>query len=222
MSSKKINPFEILFWANLCFLVLTFIAMLLYSGGSFHFHNTVHYDFSRNFFSDLGRWHTFTSASNLVSQVLFCMAISILSLGISVFIKPFLLRIQREKFYPAAYYTALLSAYGFSIFLLAVAATPYDLFFPQHLAAVRIAFILLVPMCLSISFLVYHHEDLPNRYFMLLLFDAFMLSIYIFILFYGPKVGESPTFQPIAQKIIVYLLSMGMLYLSLGAKKHLA
>ncbi len=221
MSLKKLHPFSILFWANLSFLLLTLLAMLVYRGGSYHIHEAIPYDFFRNFFSDLGRAHTFVGTSNMPSQALFCFAILLLSSGLSIFIRPFLLRLQESKSFPIAYYTALISAYSFSIFLLAVAATPYDLYFPQHLLSVRIAFILLVPLCLSISFLVYHHEELPNRYFMLLLFDAVMLCIYIFILFKGPRISDSPTFQPISQKIIVYMLSLGMLYLSAGAKKYL-
>jgi hypothetical protein len=221
MSVKKANPFSILFWANLSFLILTFVAMIVYRGGSYHIHEAVGYNFFRNFFSDLGRVHTFVNTSNLRSQVLFCFAILLLSGGLSFFIRPFLLRLRESKSFPIAYYTALISAYFFSIFLLGVAATPYDLFFPQHLLAVRIAFILLVPLCLSISFLVYHHEELPNRYFMLLLFDVVMLCVYIFILFKGPRISDSPTFQPVSQKIIVYMLSLGMLYLSAGAQKYL-
>lgn len=195
--------------------------MLLYPGGSYHDHGSKSYSFFLNFFSDLGRYKTFDGESKYISTILFCYAIGVLAVSVSFFIKPFLNQLPQSKNYKLPYYTAIISAFTFSIFIFGVACTPYDLVLQAHIISVRVAFISLVPLCLSLSYLIYKHDEIPNQYFYILVIVSILLTIYIYILFNGPKVKDNPYFQPVAQKVIVYSLSIAMLHIAHGAKKYL-
>jgi hypothetical membrane protein len=195
--------------------------MLLYPGGKYHDHNSPGYSFTENFFSDLGRWRTFNGDSKWLSLALFVFSMSMLAAGTIAFVRAFLKDHTDRKQFPIAYYTAVFSSLVFAVCITGVVLTPYDLLLDEHILVTRLAFIAMVPLSWSVSYLVYKHEEVPNRYFILLLLVSFVLMGYIYILFFGPRVSENRYFQPIAQKVIVYLLSFSLMYLSHGCKKFL-
>jgi hypothetical membrane protein len=217
----KIHPFQWMFISAVNFIICTALAMLFYPGGKYHDHVSRGYSFIENFFSDLGRWHTFDGGTKWISLVLFVYAMCMLAAGTIIFVQAFLQDHADRKRYPIAYHAALISTLLFAVFLLGVPLTPYDLVLDAHMFTTRAAFIMMVPLSWSISYLVYKHEEIPNRYVILLFSVSFALIVYIYILFWGPRVSENPYFQPIAQKVIVYLLSFSLMYLAYGCKKYL-
>ncbi len=210
-----------LFFSTINFIVCTALAMLLYPGGKYNDHFSKGYSFIENFFSDLGRWHTFDGHYKWASFVLFVYSMGMLAVGTIVFVRAFLQDHADRQRYPVAYYAAFISTLLFSIFLLGVPLTPYDLALDAHMFTTRAAFIMMVPLSWSVSFLIYKHEEMPNRYIFLLFLVSFALIVYIYILFWGPRVSENPYFQPVSQKVIVYLLSFSLMYLAHGCKKYL-
>ena len=218
---KIVHPFQFLFLSTLSFIACTALAMLFYPGGKYNDHASKGYSFVENFFSDLGRWQTFNGSGKWISLILFVFSMCLLAAGTIVFVRTLLQDHFDRKQYPVAYYTAIISTLLFSIFLLGVPLTPYDLVLDAHMFTTRAAFIMMVPLSWSVSFLVYKHEEMPNRYMILLFLVSFALLVYIYILFWGPKVSENPYFQPVAQKSIVYLLCFSLMYLSHGCKKYL-
>lgn len=195
--------------------------MLFYPGGKYSDHNSQGYSFLENFFSDLGRWRTYNGGTKWISFILFVYALAFLAIAVCVFIFEFLASLNDSRKYPVVYYSAIASAFLYAIFSIGIACTPYDLGLAAHMFVVRSCFIMMVPLTWSISFLIYKHNEIPNRYFVLLLTVSFMLIAYIYILFWGPRVNVNTYFQPVAQKIIVYTLTFSLMYLSLGSKQHL-
>lgn len=218
---NAIHPFRLMFLSTINFILATGLAMLLYPGGKYHDHHSLGYSFIENFFSDLGRWRTFTGETKQASLFLFVYAMCTLALSTLLFVRGFLKDHADRQRYPVSYYTAIVSALIFSVCIFGVVLTPYDLLLDEHILVTRLAFIAMVPLSWSVSFLIYRHDEVPNRFMLLLFSVSFVLIVYVYILFFGPKVSENRYFQPIAQKAIVYLLSVSLMYLSYGCRKYL-
>lgn len=217
----KRNNYLLLLYANISFIAFTALAMLFYPGGKFHNHNSIGYSFIENFFSDLGRWRTYSGDTKYISLCLFAVAIFFLSGAFLNFIFSFVDDIANHKNYPTVKLIAKISTVTFCLLLCGVALTPYDLVFNAHLLDVRVCFIMMVPVSWSISYLIYQDHTLPNKYMSLLFFVSIALIVYIYILFFGPRVSDNKYFQPIAQKSIVYLLSFSLIYVAHGCNKYL-
>ncbi|MCB9032330.1 MAG: hypothetical protein H6553_00675 [Chitinophagales bacterium] len=218
---KKINAFDGLYYACWLFISLTALAMLFYPGGKYANHNSVGYAFIENFFSDLGRFRTFNGGTKYISMVLFITAMVVLALSIIRFIFQFLKSIHDKKQYKIVQTIAIISAVAYGVLQIGIALTPYDLTKSGHMFFVRTCFITMVPVCWSFSFLIFKDAILPNRYFSLLLVVSLFLLGYIYILFYGPKMSDNIYFQPIAQKVIVYMLCFSLMYVAQGCRKYL-
>ena len=205
-------------WA---FVILTGLAMIFYPGGSIGDHQATQYSFLKNFFSDLGRWKTFVGGTKYASFFLF--AIALFQVAIISFIFNWKLTddLDGDKERPWISKFALICGCIYSMAMFGIALTPYDLLLAEHMIAVKTCFYVLVPLCLSYSFLIYKRKHLPNRYASLFLVTTLMLIGYIYILNWGPKAKENEYLQTCAQKIIVYTLVFSLMYVAVGAKKYL-
>lgn len=216
----KINAYTLLFYGTINFVVLTALGMLFYPGGKFHDHYSKGYSFFENFFSDLGRYKTFTREPKYISLFLFLIAIFTLSVVVINFVFKFLKDVTPSG-YPTVKTVAKIFTILFALLLCGVALTPYDKFFLWHAFTSKACFLMMLPMCLSLSFLVYKDQILSNKYAIFMLSVSIVLLIYIYILFFGPTVGSNKFFQPVAQKIIVYLLIFSLMYLAQGCRRYL-
>lgn len=218
---KKINAFDGLYYACWLFIVLTGLAMLFYPGGKYADHNAIGYAFIENFFSDLGRFRTFSGNTKYISMILFVTAMVLLALSLIRFIFQFLKSINNNHIDKPVEKIAIISAIAYGILQIGIAFTPYDLTLKGHMFFVRACFITMVPVCWSFSYLIFKDTVLPNRYISLLIVVSFFLLGYIYILFYGPKLSADKYFQPIAQKVIVYMLCFSLMYVAQGCRKYL-
>lgn len=216
---KKLNAYALLFYGTISFMILTALAMLAYPGGRYHQHDSDGYSFSSNFFSDLGRYKTFLGEDKYISLFLFCVAIFSLALITVNFVFQFLKDITPNAYNQIKNITRV-STILFAVLLCGVALTPYDRLFVWHAFTSKACFLMMLPMCISMSYLVYKDKILHNKYSVFMALVSIALFIYVYILFFGPSVASSPHFQPVAQKIIVYLLIFALMYLSIGCKKY--
>src|SRR5574340_1170713 len=70
----QVGAFRIVVLIGLLFYLLITLSMLLYPGGTKANPNTQGYSFFTNFLSDLGQSVALNGQSNIVSMVLFCIA----------------------------------------------------------------------------------------------------------------------------------------------------
>lgn len=209
-------------WASILFIILTGLAMLCYPGGTVNNHNSVGYSFLQNFFSDLGRYKTFLQKPKLLSLTFFFLSILIVSTVSIRFNLTLTDDLDGEGKHPIVSLLARFFGISYAIAMLGIACTPYDLLLDEHIFVVRVCFSLLIPLSICYTILIYRYKRMPNRYAILFIITAIMLSIYLHILILGPKSNENPYLQTVAQKIIVYSLVFSLMYLAIGAKKYIS
>ncbi|HNE50029.1 MAG: hypothetical protein U0T31_02985 [Chitinophagales bacterium] len=219
----KKTPFEFRLLTFSCFLfiVSTGIAMLFFPGGTILNHNTKGYSFFNNFFSELGRWRTVKGESNWISFFGFELALIFHSVVMFIFNRKLLIITNSKQLNPFVYYTALITGSLFPLFLTGIALTPCDLYLPFHMDFVYAAFGTLVPLSLAYTLLIRQHHLLPNKYGNTMMVIVFAITIYLFIMLYGPDPHKVGYVQQTAQKIIVYSMIFCLLYLSSGCRKYL-
>ena len=208
--------------ASIGFVILTGLAMLCYPGGTVNNHHSVGYSFLQNFFSDLGRYKTFLQQPKLLSLTFFFLGVLIVSSVSIRFNWALTDDLDGEGKHPIVSVLARFFGIAYAIAMLGIACTPYDLFLDEHIFIVRVCFSLLIPLSICYTILIYKYQRMPNRYAILFIITAVMLSIYLYILILGPKSNENPYLQTVAQKVIVYSLVFSLMYLAIGAKKYIS
>ena len=223
------------------FLILTSLAIYFYPGGTMY-NNPMNpnydssansYLHSMNFLSDLGLYKSWSGESNFLSSILFSYSLFSVSIGILSYYLAmhFLLMKNKEliKYSKIGIFFAVCSSFGF----LFVGFTPSDMFLPQHMFFVNLAFRSFLIVMLIYTYLIFKSEYLPN-YFSLSYFILFCLVLYyVYILMSGPPLptvsfGNTDFFTPnkdtlffnvISQKIVIYGLTFSILYQIILLKK---
>jgi hypothetical protein len=192
----------LLLYVSAQFFVLTLAAMAVFPGGTFHHPEATHYEFTRNFFSDLGATRTFSGRSNWVSEILFTVALGSIGLGLvaSAGIWKSIGR-QAAAFGTLAQSFAILAGLCF----VGIAATPWNVLGSPHMFFVKLGFSLLLGLMSSMVILQVRN-GWPVAYIAGNGAYIVVLAVYVWILFYGPSVRTDAglEFQVVAQKIIVY------------------
>lgn len=189
------------------FVLLTFIAMLFYPGGTHDDPTTTSYSFFSNFFSDLGLTVSPSGETNTVTFFLFILSLTLAGLAITLF---FLACPALFKNTPGRIPSQLGSIVGvFSgLSYTGIAFTPADLYLEWHGNFVLLAFnsFLLVVVLYTIA--IFLNKEYPNRYAIIYLVFAVLLAAYLWLLFAGPN---DIRIQATGQKVIVYaeIICMG-------------
>jgi hypothetical membrane protein len=202
-SRRTARGAALLLYCSFQFFVLTIVAMFVYPGGTHLDPHTPHYEFTRNFFSDLGATRTYSGQSNLASEVLFIIALA--SIGLSLVAASGIWRSIAKK--PSAIGAATqIFAIVAGLCYVGIAATPWNLLGPPHMFFVKLGFSLLLGLMLCMVYLQ-HASAWPFVFIASNWIYIVALAAYVYILFYGPKLSTDGglEFQVVAQKIIVYL-----------------
>ncbi|MBF0443692.1 MAG: hypothetical protein HQK54_17425 [Oligoflexales bacterium] len=199
------------------FLILTLMAMYIYSGGTKFNPSEAGYDFARNFFSDLGRYQTFAGQSNFISMILFSVAAGSAAIG------QFLFFLATPTLFTKARGLARTgSFFGLcaSLCYLGIALTPADILFVPHYTFVRLAFSLFLPASVFYGMAILRSDHYPGIYAAVFLIFTLILAAYLTLLFFGPgiKTPEGLLIQVVGQKIIVYSQVICMAVQVYGAK----
>jgi hypothetical protein len=201
------NVFHYVFLGCGLFVLLTVIAMFTYPGGLYTGELTTHYDFFRNFFSDLGRITAEGGKSNLVSAILFFLALSIAGIGLIFFFIAF------RQFFKGSQTVNIISLAGTMVgvasglLFIGIACAPYDLLLDIHYQFVFWAFRTFFIAVSIYAYVIFHQTLYPHRYGWVFAAFAIFLAAYIGLLEFGPE-ASTPTglvIQATGQKIIVYV-----------------
>lgn len=192
------------------FLLSTFIAMLVYPGGTHTDPTTEGYTFFYNYLSDLGLITAYNGEPKWLSLVLFSGG---LTLGGSTFIAFFTVM---PKWFKDDKRTLLFARLGSgagmfcAIGFLVVAATPADIFLGPHVAAVKIAMVGFLFACIFYGLAIFRRKDYPNLYAIVYGVFVVYLIYYLWLLFLGPSPDTNSGLvqQCVGQKILVYTMSL--------------
>lgn len=203
------------------FLVMTLLAMYFYPGGTIGEPEAAHYIFTENFFSDLGRTQDFEGNPNEISRWLFTISLTIQGLIVILFFYAiptlFPKDSRTKKWMLLISFLGVLSSIGF----IGVAHTPWDLGRPIHVFFVNMAFRSLLLAVLLMVFRIYKTSYFPNIYGHVLSFICVVLFGYVLLLVFGPAPEVSQQgliIQATSQKVVVYLLILGITFLAYGAR----
>lgn len=199
---------------SLLFIILTVIAMIIYPGGTFDNHNATRYIFLENFFSDLGRAETFLGESNIVSRVLFTVALSLVAISLVLYFITIPTFFTENK---AAKWLIIIGSINgvFAAFAYAlIGYLPYDIYGSAHTYAVYVAFSASILTTILFAISIFLEKKYPNLYAWVYVVFTLILAGYLFILYVGPQSGTDlgNAIQVAGQKIIVYteIISFGI------------
>ena len=188
------------------FVILNFISMVIYPGGTIIEPETKGYSFFYNFLSNLGESTAKNGEDNIVSAYLFNSSMLILAISYFLFYVSYLriqLKFNRNKilnFFSLS--TIIISLVSF--ILVAVFSSDNSTF-DIHVFFVKVAFRLLLIHCFIQLFIVYKSK-LSKRMFTSSSIFCFMLLLFIIVMEYGPNPfldNRSLLIQVSSQKMIV-------------------
>ncbi len=193
-------------YASVQFLLLTFLAMLVYPGGAVFHGDSGHYLFLHNFFSDLGATVTPAGRSNLVSCFLFSFALASVGVALVLASRNWVVVYRHDRAARVAGLLSQLFVTFAGLGFVGVALTPWNLLLAAHNHCVQVAFtfLLLAQVCLVAL-------QVANRWAVSLIalnaVYVLFLVTYVWILLHGPTLETEAgvAFQVVAQKAIVYL-----------------
>lgn len=211
--------FKIGIFGALQFLIGTLLAMVIYPGGTIHEPHLETYSFTANYFSDLGRTKTFDGTSNMLTHLLFKTTLTIGGLCLIIFFiaLPTIFKKREAKF--LAVITSFFGIFS-GLCYLGIASIPWNIDYWGHVFFVKVGFISFLAMTVFYTLAILLDKSYPKRYAWAFVFFGIILSIQIFIMFFGPRAWRSNDallLQAIAQKVVVYAEIICMLYQSFGA-----
>ncbi|RAP30778.1 hypothetical protein DID76_03265 [Candidatus Marinamargulisbacteria bacterium SCGC AG-414-C22] len=199
------------------FIVFNSLAMLFFTGGTYYDHHAVGYRFTENFFSDLGRFITYSGKVNVVSFFLFNSAILLVGLTFLQFFIQFKRLFISDKLNQQLAFLGMLFGISGSICMIGVALTPADLIYAPHNFFATWLFRFFFPATLCFAIALFRSQHFPNRMAWAYLMWSVLVVGYVLVSELGPSVSSSPEaliFQVTAQKIIVFTFVLATFYQS--------
>lgn len=210
MSRKNWNYWAIVIsiFGSIQFIILTFVAMFFYKGGTYINSSTSHYIFWYNYFSDLGRYISHSGVLNIVSFVLFTTALSLWGL-LQI---PYYFAIS--KFYNKSMKLKRISIIGSILGVLAgicyigIAFAPADLLNDLHNLFVFLGFGSIFICMILYSIVLYKDKNFTKFYVNILIISTIILGIYfVTLLLIQNIISTTRLFiSAIGQKIMIYTL----------------
>jgi len=198
------------FWGIGIFLLLNFISMILYPGGTIIDKDTDGYLFFYNFLSNLGEITARNGEDNFISSVLFNTSLILVSISFLIFYSKYFQFFKTEKksynFIKVALIFLLISIFSFvCIALFTADETSFD----EHVFFVKLAFRSLFLFAIFQSIAIHYNNQMNNQ--LLFVSILFSLSMILFILMmdYGPNPFESNSalfIQVTSQKVIAFCI----------------
>ena len=206
------------------FLFFQVLGMLNYPGGTIWNEETTEYVFTKNYFSDLGRYQAHNGEPNYLSMIFFSLSLCLVSLTFIVHYVSVLRFFQKDYKRSNNIIALIGTTFSFlgAICLIGTALTPSDLVLDPHVFYANNIFHSFLVTSLMYTIVIYRSELIQNKY--AAGYAIFFLSIlsYVIILHFGPGPRESQAaliFQVVAQKMIVVIFILSVVYQTFGLDK---
>ncbi len=205
------------------FIVLTFIAMLFYRGGTHIDPNSSGYMFFYNFFSDLGQTISYSGELNTISFFLFLISVSFIGLSYI----PFFLTISstfknsdiERKLSIACSIIGVFS----SVLFIGIAFAPENVFSDIHSLFVFSAFFLAFIASLILAYLTYFNKNYSIVFPLGYMVFSSLIVIYglIGLLFFNNYTTEGIFVRVTTQKVVLYYLMICFFFQNYGYLKKI-
>ena len=204
------------------FIILTSIAMLFYTGGTYVDPTTTNYQFWNNFFSDLGRTIAHSGNSNKTAFIFFLITFSIWGVFQIPFFISFTFLFRHIKNFRIFSYTGSILGVLTGICYIGIAFTPSNFLNPLHEFFVGIAFSSIFISNILYSIAIFRNKEFSNFYTIILTISAAILAIYFILLYLNPSIStpEGLLIQATGQKVMIYTLLICGILLGYGSLRH--
>jgi len=204
------------------YFVISFIlAMIMYAGGTINDPESMGYSFTRNFFSDLGKFTT----ENIISAMMFNLSLIVCGWSFAAYFFYFTKLFNQNTIIHILAKVGSFSGIIGALCFIGVGLTPHNLFLDYHIVFVNWAFRSFLLAGISLSVVLYKDNRFENRFAMGYFIFAILTFLYVLVLEFAPdpKISDfALIFNVIAQKIIIFAFILSILYQSFGNSKLLA
>jgi len=204
------------------YFVLSFIlAMIIYAGGTINDPESMGYSFTRNFFSDLGKFTT----ENIISAMMFNLSLIVCGWSFAAYFFYFTKLFNQNTIIHILAKVGSFAGIIGALCFIGVGLTPHNLFLDYHIVFVNWAFRSFLLAGISLSVVLYKDNRFENRFAMGYFIFAILTFLYVLVLEFAPdpKISDfALIFNVIAQKIIIFAFILSILYQSFGNSKLLA
>lgn len=204
------------------YFVISFIlAMIMYAGGTINDPESMGYSFTRNFFSDLGKFTT----ENIISGMMFNLSLIVCGWSFAAYFFYFTKLFNQNTIIHILAKVGSFSGIIGALCFIGVGLTPHNLFLDHHIIFVNWAFRSFLLAGISLSVVLYKDNRFENRFAMGYFIFAILTFLYVLVLEFAPdpKISDfALIFNVIAQKIIIFAFIFSILYQSFGNSKLLA
>lgn len=206
-------------FVSLLFVVLTVLAMFLYTGGTQDDGTLPGYSFWENFFSDLGRTEALSYAPNTASHILFTGALLTVGLIMLTWFLTTPVLFTRSRIARWLGSLAALSGALAGVAFIHVALTPSNLDMDRHMDHVYAGFLLFSLAVLLLTLAMFLEKGYPRVYPAVSAFFLILLVTYNWMGTARPVFGgfSNLAIQATSQKIIVYAMVLCTGVLAYGA-----
>ena len=206
------------------FLILQILGMFNYPGGTIWTETTSEYIFTKNYFSDLGRYQAHNGEPNYLSMIFFTLSLSLASITFVLHYLAVLNFFQMDLKKHNSLLAMIGTFFSFlgAICLVGTALTPSDLVLDAHVFYANNIFHSFLITAFFYTIVIYRSELIENKYAIGYGIFFFSILAYIIILHFGPGPRESEfalIFQVISQKMIVLIFILSVVYQTFGLKK---
>jgi len=203
------------------FIVLTFIAMLFYRGGTQIDPNTSGYMFFYNFFSDLGLTISYSGESNTISFILFFISISFIGLSYIPFFLTISSTFQNNDIERKMSIACSIIGVFSSVMFIGIAFTPENVFSDIHSLFVFSAFFLAFIASLILAYLTYFNKNYSIIFPLGYMIFSCLIVIYglIGLLFFNNYTTEGIFIRATTQKVVIYYLMICFFFQNYGYLK---
>ena len=183
----------------LIFFVFNFFGMLFYSGGNMIDPSQAGYDFSYNFFSDLGSWKSHNGKLNIISFLLFNSSLALIGICFSIlFYKIRNIFLEHKTLSLIATIFGIISGLLYVGVAFTPSDTPLDLFEDSvgdpwlHILVATWAFRFIVITAILYAIIIFKNENFDNKYaFGFIIFGLFVL---LYVVYTWPPNGDTVYF----------------------------
>ncbi len=204
------------------YFVISFIlAMIIYAGGTINDPESMGYSFTRNFFSDLGKFTT----ENIISAMMFNLSLIVCGWSFAAYFFYFTKLFNQNTIIHILAKVGSFAGIIGALCFVGVGLTPHNLFLDYHIVFVNWAFRSFLLAGISLSVVLYKDNRFENRFAMGYFIFAILTFLYVLVLEFAPdpKISDfALIFNVIAQKIIIFAFIFSILYQSFGNSKLLA